>query len=407
MSRSGVAGRRGEGVRSDAFVMVEIRDEGGIELNVKSRVSFIYGDSIRKLVAAGLSFFGISNARVEVEDSGAVPFILMARLETAIRRALGKNYQDVAEWLPEPGPSFGLPSSRERWRRSRLYLPGNEPKFMLNARIHEPDGVILDLEDSVPPEEKDAALIMVRNALIAIDFARCERMVRINPLPRGKEEVEPLIRAGVNVLVVPKCEDDKEIRELAVGVAEIEKRCGIRHEVWLMPIIETAAGAFRAYEIARSSERIAALTYGMEDYIADIGAQKTRDGWETLWLRSVVVNAARSAGIQPIDTVYADVADLDGLKFSCLQARALGFEGKGCIHPRQVRVVNEVFTPDDEEIAHAMEIVRADMAARANGKSVAVIGSKMIDPPVVRRARRTLELAVALGRLSSDWNKEG
>ncbi|MCX7731884.1 MAG: aldolase/citrate lyase family protein [candidate division WOR-3 bacterium] len=407
MNRRGVAGRRGEGIRSDAYIAVELRDGGGIELAVKSRVDFIYGDSIRALVFAGLSFFGIQNAWVEVEDSGAMPFVLMARLETAVRRALGKDYKDVAEWLPEPGPSFALPSVRERWRRSRLYLPGNEPKFMLNARIHEPDGVILDLEDSVPPEDKDAALVLVRNALIAVDFAACERMVRINPLPRGREELEPLIRAGVNVVVVPKCEDDAEIKKLAAEVVAIEKRVGVRHQVWLMPIIETAAGVFRAYEIARSSERIAALTYGLEDYIADIGAQKTRDGWEALWLRSVVVNAARSAGVQPIDTVYADVADLEGLKFSCLQAKALGFEGKGCIHPRQVRVVNEAFTPDDEEIAHAMEIVKADMAARAKGKSVAVIGSKMIDPPVVRRARRTLELAVALGRLSPDWNKEG
>ncbi len=402
MSRTGTAGRKGEDVRSDVWIAVEIKDAGGIELALKSRVDFIYGESIRELILSGMKHFGINNARVEVEDSGAVPFVIMARLETAVKRALG----ELPEWLPEPGPSFGKPSRRERWRRSRLYLAGNEPKFLLNARIHQPDGIILDLEDSVPPEEKDGALILVRNALIAVDFGECERMVRVNPLPRGLDEVEILVRAGVQMLLVPKCEDEDQIEELDKEIDNVIKKSREKREVYLMPIIETAIGAFKAHKIARASERIVALTYGLEDYIADIGAQKTREGWESLWLRSVIVNAARAAGIQPIDTVYADVLDLDGLKESCLMAKALGFEGKGCIHPRQVKVINEVFTPNDEEIQRAKEIVRADQRAKAQGKSVTVIGSKMIDPPVVRRAQRTLELAVALGKLKPDWDQE-
>jgi citrate lyase subunit beta/citryl-CoA lyase len=402
MSRTGTAGRKGEDVRSDVWVAVEIKDSGGIELALKSRVDFIYGESIRELIFSGMKHFGIDNARVEVEDSGAVPFVIMARLETAVRRALG----EVPEWLPEPGPSLGKPSYRERWRRSRLYLAGNEPKFLLNARIHQPDGIILDLEDSVPPEEKDGALILVRNALIAVDFGECERMVRLNPLPRGLEEVEILVRAGVQVLLVPKCEDEEQIEELDKKIDNAIKKFREKREVYLMPIIETARGAFKAHKIARASERIVALTYGLEDYIADIGAQKTKEGWESLWLRSIIVNAARAAGIQPIDTVYADVLDLNGLRESCLMAKALGFEGKGCIHPRQVRVVNQVFTPSEAEIGRAQEIVRADQRAKAQGKSVAVIGSKMIDPPVVRRAQRTLELAIALGKLNPDWNQE-
>lgn len=406
MSRIGVAGRRGEDVRSDVYVAVELKGDGGIKLDIKSRVDSLYGSSIRELVATGLKFFGVSSALVEVEDSGAVPFVMMARIETAIRRALGVNYQEVPEWLPEPGPSFALPSSPDRWRRSRLYLPGNEPKFMINVRIHKPDGVIFDLEDSVPPEEKDAALILVRNALMVLDFGSCERMVRVNPLPQGRYEIEPLIRAGVNAFLIPKCEDEDEIEELDKVLGKIETLAPRRNKIFLMPIIETAAGVFRAHKIARASERIVALTYGLEDYIADIGAQKTAEGWETIWLRSVIVNAARAAGIQPIDTVYADIEDLDGLRLSCQQARKMGFEGKGCIHPRQVRVVNEVFTPDGAEVEYAKQVIRADIEARRQGKSVAVIGSKMIDPPVVRRAKRTIELAIALGRLNPEWDKE-
>uniref|UniRef100_A0A7V3PUM6 Citrate lyase ACP n=1 Tax=candidate division WOR-3 bacterium TaxID=2052148 RepID=A0A7V3PUM6_UNCW3 len=403
MKQLGIAGRRGEKVRSDVYIAVEVRDEGGVELTVKSRVDFIYLESIKELIYTGLKHFGIRNARVEVEDSGAVPFVIMARLEAAVMRALG---QRVPEWLPEPGPSFTRATTRERWRRSRLYLPGNEPKFMLNARIYQPDGVILDLEDSVPPEEKDAALILVRNALRAVDFGECERMVRINPLPAGYDELMSVISAGVNVILVPKCEDDEQLEELDEQISTIQRQTQVKNEVYLMPIVETARGAFKAHKIARASERICALTYGLEDYIADIGASKTREGTESLWLRSIVVNAARAAGVQPIDTVYADVADLDGLRESCRAAKALGFEGKGCIHPRQVTVVNEEFMPGDEEIERAKDIVRADKMAKAQGRSVAVIGSKMIDPPVVRRAQRTLEMAVAFGKISPDWDKE-
>ncbi len=405
MSAIGVAGRKGEDIRSDCWVEIEIKDGGGIQLDFRSRVDFIYGDSTRELIVQELQALGVKDARVRFEDAGAVPFVIMARVETAVRRALPDK--EFPPFLPEPGPSFRKPTSRERWRRSRLYLPGNEPKFMLNARIHQPDGIILDLEDAVPPEEKDAALILVRNALMAVDFGECERMVRINPLPQGLEELETLVEAGVNVILVPKCEDEDQVEEVDKVLTKIEKDSGLTQEVLLMPIIETARGLFKAHKIARASKRIVALTYGLEDYIADIGAIKTTDGLESLWLRSVVVNAARAAQVQPIDTVYADVFDLDGLAESCRRAKEMGFEGKGCIHPRQVRVVNEAFTPSVEEIERAKAIVLADRQARAKGKSVAVIGTKMIDPPVVRRAQKTVELAIAAGKLSPDWDKEG
>ncbi|MBN2466034.1 citrate lyase ACP, partial [candidate division WOR-3 bacterium] len=182
------AEHRGPDIRSDLWVELEPRTSGGIELAIKSKVDFLYGEANRKLVLDTLKTLGVGHARVSIEDTGALPFVIMARLEAAVRK-MGTAPSGAVPILPPPGPSFALPSARERWRRSRLYLPGNEPRFMLNAKIHKPDAVILDLEDSVPPENKDAALLVVRNALYALDFGDCERMVRINQLPAGLAEI--------------------------------------------------------------------------------------------------------------------------------------------------------------------------------------------------------------------------
>jgi len=171
-----------------------------------------------------------------------------------------------------------------------------------------------------------------------------------------------------------------------------------------MPIVETCEGMFRAREIAGASPRIVALTYGLEDYILDLGGIKTPAGLESLWARSQVANAAKAAGVQAIDTVFADIDDMDALRASCRAAKEFGFEGKGCIHPRQVQVVNEEFTPSAAEIEKAQRIVLAFKEAQAQGRNVVALGSKMIDPPVVQRALRTIGLAITAGRLAEDWD---
>ena len=397
------AGRRGPDVRSDLWVELELRGSGDVELSLKSKVDFMYGEANRKLVADTLKALGVEHCRIAIEDSGALPFVIMARIEAAARRALpGK---DLPEVLPPPGPSYALPSARDCWRRSRLYLPGNEPKFMLSARIYEPDAVILDLEDSVPPPDKDAALVLVRNALRAHDFGRCERMVRINQLPRGLDEIAPLVRAGVNLLLIPKCESKDQVAAVDERIGKALESAGTGHDVWLMPIIESCEGMFKARKIARASERVVALTYGLEDYIADLGGIKTPAGMESLWARSQVVNAARAAGVQAIDTVFADVSDMAALEASCLAAKELGFEGKGCIHPRQIGVVHEAFTPSAAEIERAQQIVLAFKVAQEQGRSVVSVGSKMIDPPVVKRALKTIDMAVGCGCIPADWDR--
>jgi citrate lyase subunit beta/citryl-CoA lyase len=277
---------------------------------------------------------------------------------------------------------------------------------MLNARIHEPDAVILDLEDSVPPPDKDAALLLVRNALRTVDFGNCERMVRINQFPRGLDEVDAIVRAGANVLLIPKCENAGQVAEVDKRVTAALAGGAVKHEVYLMPIVESCEGMFRARDIAGASRRVCALTYGLEDYIADLGGTKTAAGVESLWARSQVVNAAKAAGVQAIDTVFGDVGDMAALEASCLAARELGFEGKGCIHPRQIAVVHKAFTPTAAEIDKARRIVLAFNAAQAQGRAVVSVGSKMIDPPVVKRALKTIEMAVTCGCLSATWDKE-
>ena len=388
------AGRRGSDVRSDCWVQVTLTDSGGVDLKVTSKVESMYGDSIRSLTAEVLAALKVRHAKVELEDAGALPFVLMARIEAAVRR-LGV---DVGEGcIPEMIPEAEYATQRERFRRSRLYLPGNEPKFMLNAGLHKPDGLILDLEDSVSPLEKDAARIVVRNALRCVDFCGAERMVRINQGERGLEDIEFIATHNVHVVLIPKVEDPDQVVEVDKRIKAVQARHGVVMPVYLMPIVESALGALRAYEIAKASENVVALTIGLEDYTADICVPRTNEGRESFWARSQVVNAARAAGVQPIDTVFSDVSDMEGLRASVLEAKGLGFDGKGCIHPRQIPVIHEAFAPSAAELEKALRIVAAFEEAEAKGLGVVSLGSKMIDPPVVKRAQRVVKLAEALG----------
>lgn len=398
------AGRKGPDVRSDCWIKISLTSSGGIKINAQSKVKALFGESISELIDEGLTFFGIRNAEIEFEDSGALPFVIMARLETAVRRL---NQDGGNEWLPPFSEKCQYDTTRDRFRRSRLYLPGNEPKFMINAGLHQPDGIILDLEDSVAPTEKDAAQILVRNALRTIDFIGSERMVRINQIPRGLDDLKFVVPHNVHVILIPKCESADQVKSIDEEIEKIKKEYGVKKQIFLMPIIESALGAIKAYEIATASPNNVALTIGLEDYTADIGTQRTLEGRESFWARSQVVNAARAAGIQPIDTVFSDVTDMEGLRQSVLEAKSLGFDGKGCIHPRQIRVIHEAFAPSDEEIEKAKKIVLAFENAEREGLGVVALGSKMIDPPVVKRAQRTIKLAIETGKLAPNWQEGG
>jgi citrate lyase subunit beta/citryl-CoA lyase len=384
------------GVPSDLRVTVTPGDEEGIEIDVRSKVAAYYGAALRNQATAIARGLGLTSARIVVDDQGALPFTVAARVEAAIRRT---------GWtVPMPETSLSrrrLPGSgRDRLRRSRLYLPGGEPKFFVNARLHHPDAVILDLEDSVHPDEKDAARILVREALSEVDFGTAEVMVRINQLPLGFADLEEIVPVCPDLILVPKVETADEMRELDEALRVDMERLGIQRPLWLMPILESALGIENAFAIASASPRIVALTLGLEDLTADLGVAKTSQGEETLFARYRVVNAAKAAGIQAIDSVYGDVNDRSGLLAYGRRSRAMGFEGMGCIHPRQIAVIHEAYAPSPEEIQKALRIMEAYAEAMAKGLGVVSLGSKMIDPPVVKRAERVVKLARDMGLVS-------
>ncbi len=397
-----IAGNSGPKVRSDCEIVLEIGSGGGIIIELISKVKVLYGESIKNLVAEIFDFFGIKHAVVKINDSGALPFVIAARLESAVKQLIKTDLDYLPGFLKENSYS----TTRDRFRFSRLYLPGNTPGLMINAGLHSADGIILDLEDSVAPEKKDEARILVRNALRQINFCGAERMVRINQGERGLEDLHFVIPHNVNLVLLPKCESSEYIKQVENEIEGIKSKLNLKDHVFLMPIIESALGIENSFEIARGSENIVAVAIGLEDYTADLGVSRTAEGKESFYARTRLVVAAKAAGIQPIDSVFSDVTDMEALKQNVLVSKSLGFEGMGCIHPRQIPIIKQGFAPDGNEIEKSKKIILAFEAAKLKGLGVVALGSKMIDPPVVARAQKIIDLAVRLDLLSSDWMNE-
>ena len=391
--RRAEAGRAGGDVRSDLNVSFEERAGGGIEIQLRSRVELYYGDVIRQQVRDVLQTLGVEHAFLEIVDEGALPFVIAARIEAVVRRAgLGQGKSALPEAVALPAQS-----ARDRLRRSRLYLPGNEPKYFINAGLHAPDAIILDLEDSVHHAEKDVARLLVRNALRAVDFGAAERMVRINQLPLGLADLEEGVPQAPDLILIPKVETARQVSDVVGAIDSIAQRAGITRPIWLMPILESALGIENAFAIATASDRIAGITIGLEDYTADLGVAKTPGGGESLYARMRVVNAAHAAHVQAIDSVYSDVADADDLLRWGEASRAMGFEGMGCLHPIQVEIIHRAFAPAPNELEKALAIVAAYQDAQARGLGVVSLGSKMIDAPVVQRAVKLVARARQMG----------
>lgn len=394
-------GNRVKGTRSDCHVTMELTEEGGIQLELISKVESMFGDDIRRLINDILSFYGISNARLLFEDTGALSLVIAARMEAAIRQLTGNDREYLLPMLTENN----YETTRDRNRISRLYLPGNTPNLMINAGIHKPDGIILDLEDAVAPDKKYEARFLVRNALRNIDFYGAERMVRINQVPAGLADLEFVVPHNVNLVLIPKCESAEQIRLVNEKIRELMIKHELKGNIWLMPIIESALGVLKALEIAQS-ENVVAIAIGLEDYTADLGTRRTQEANESFFARSMIVNACKAAGIQPIDSVFSDVNDMEALKETVLRSKSLGFEGMGCIHPRQIRVIHENYAPDNDEVEKAKKIVNAFIEAKANGLGVVSLGTKMIDAPVVKRAQKIIDEAIVMGKLSLNWQDE-
>jgi citrate lyase subunit beta/citryl-CoA lyase len=379
--------RAGRDAKEDLTVELS-PSTAGVEIELESSVATFYGARIREVVGEALEALGLGAVKATVSDRGALDWVIQARVEAAARLLAPEAIGDRQALPAMAAGAAAVEVPRDRMRRSRLYLPGDQPDLMINAGLFKPDGVILDLEDAVAPPQKFAARYLVRNALRAVDFGGAERMVRINQLPRGLEDLPEIVAQPVDTLLLPKAERGGDVVAVAERIRELTDRT-----IWLMPILESALGVENAYAVASADRTVVALAFGAEDFTRDIGAARTDKGTESFVARSKLVLAARAAGVQPIDTVYSDVANEQGLLASCREAIALGFDGKGCIHPRQVRTIHEAFCPSDRDVAYAVRVKRAMDQAEARGDGVISIGSKMVDPPVVARAMRVLELA--------------
>lgn len=285
-------------------------------------------------------------------------------------------------------------------RRSLLFLPGNTPNMLINGSCLGADAVIFDLEDAVSPAEKDAARILVRNTMTYMDFRGCERVVRINGIdtPYWKEDLDEILPCRPDLILLPKTGSAADIQEADAYITETEKRLGLAAgAVGLVALIETALGVENAFAIASASPRVAALFLGAEDLTADLRCKRTKEGREIEYARTRLVTAARAAGVDVYDTPFTDVNDDEGIETDAALAKALGFTGKASISPRHVETINRVFSPSQAEIDYAYEVMETIRLAKEQGKGAVALRGKMIDAPIVERARQTIAMAREMG----------
>ncbi len=282
-----------------------------------------------------------------------------------------------------------------RLRRTMMFVPGNNPGMIKDAGIYGADCIMFDLEDSVSVNEKDAARFLVYSALMTLDYSPAEIVVRINDLSSGLgvADLEAIVRARPDVIRLPKTEAAQDVIDCEREIERIEKEAGIPiGSTGMMAAIESAEGVLNAPEIAKSSKRLIGIALGAEDYVTDLKTTRS-DGTELAFARGMIVNAARAAGIDALDTVYSDVSNEEGFLAEATIIKKMGFSGKSVINPRQIDPLHRLFKPSDKDIEKARNIMEAIREANAKGSGVASLNGKMIDKPVVTRSKYLLELA--------------
>ena len=285
-------------------------------------------------------------------------------------------------------------------KRSMLFIPGNTPNLLINGNCLGADMVIFDLEDAVSPDEKDSARVLVRNTLRYLDFSALGTIVRINSVdtPYWKKDLDEILPLKPDMIMLPKSGTAEDIRTVDAYMSSLEKKQGLEeNSVRLMPLIETALGVENAFAIASASARVQAIFLGAEDLTADLRCKRTKEGKEIEYARTRLVVAARAANVEVYDTPFTDVNDDEGIRVDAEHAKALGFTGKASISPRHVDVINEVFSPSQKDIDYAYEVMDAIRRAKEQGRGAIALHGKMIDAPIVNRAKQTIEAAEALG----------
>ncbi len=278
-------------------------------------------------------------------------------------------------------------------RRTMLYLPGNNPNMLLRGHLFAPDGLILDLEDAVAVSEKDSARTLIRAILKQGEFGNCEVTVRINGLDTEywKEDLAAIAPFGISGIRAPKVESTETVRILDEELSALEAKNGLLiGSTKIFCLLETAKGIWNAYDIATASPRVTAIIPGGEDLTADLRTSRSAEGTELEWSRRMIIIAARAAGVDALDTVYPRITDDEGLRKEAGFIKQLGFDGKSAIHPNQIPIIHELFTPTEKEVKQAQKIVAAAKDAAERGLGAVNVDGRMVDTPVVRRAEYTL-----------------
>lgn len=289
--------------------------------------------------------------------------------------------------------------------RSLLYVPGNRTNMIEKARSLDADALVLDLEDSVPPQEKGAARQLVKNSLPGLPLRDQLIFVRINSLTSGlfEEDLRAIVGQGLDGISLPKAESAAEIKEIDSWLEALERERGLKSGgIKLVTEIESARGIMKAFEIASSSSRLIGVGFGADDYAHDMGIVRSTEGMELFYPRSVIATAAIAVGIVALDSPYGNFRDEEGLAKEARLARQLGFKGKFLIHPSQIETVNLIFSLSAEEVAEARKIVVAFESALAEGAAATSVEGRMVDTPVAKRARKLLAQAEAIARKETE-----
>lgn len=296
---------------------------------------------------------------------------------------------------------------KERLRRTMMFVPGNNPAMVKDAGIYGADSIMFDLEDAVSMAEKDAARDLVYEALQTQDYGDAELVVRVNgqDTPYYANDVRAMVKAGIDVVRLPKAEDAEMVKKLDADITAAEKEFG-REEgsTMLMAAIESAKGVINAYQIASASDRMMGIALSAEDYTTDMKTHRYPDGAELEFARNMVLHAARAAGVAAFDTVFTNMNDTEGFYRETKYIHQLGFDGKSLVNPRQIPMVNKVYEPTKKEIENAKNVENAIKEAKLKGSGVISMNGQMVDRPVVLRAERVMRLAKASNLIDEEGN---
>ncbi|WEV36156.1 aldolase/citrate lyase family protein [Lactobacillus sp. ESL0677] len=299
---------------------------------------------------------------------------------------------------------------KNRLRRTMMFVPGNNPAMVKDAGIYGADSIMLDLEDAVSLTEKDAARMLVYNAIKHVDFGGAEIVVRINgqDTPFYDEDVKAMVKAGVDVIRLPKTESAEMIQKLVKDMEKAEEEYGVeKGSIGVMAAIESAKGVLNTPTIATATPLMMGLAVSGEDYTADMHTHRYPDGRELEFARNMVLQSARAADVYAFDTVFSNMKDTEGFYRETRYIYELGYDGKSLVNPRQIPMVNNVFNPTKEEIENAKNVQNAIREAKAKGSGVISMNGKMVDKPVVAKANRVIETAKASNLIDEEGNYIG